>query len=200
MNKNFLAFILSFAFLSLFAQKEKDCGLRYNENDVKVYACLNEQSKYKSIRAELTLKASYIELETFLRNVPHYISWQYNMQEAYVVKHLSPTEFIYYMKVDTPFPAEDRDMTINLKITHEGKRHIIQSRAVENIVPIKKNTVRITHFIGQWTITEISEKELTIVYELEVDPAGNVPAWLVNLVCTNAPAQTYRNLKKELEK
>src|SRR5690606_36272292 len=76
MNKNFLAFILSFTFLSLFAQKEKDCSLRYNENGVKVYACFNEQSKYKSIRAELILKASYIELETFIRNVPHYLSWQ----------------------------------------------------------------------------------------------------------------------------
>jgi hypothetical protein len=39
-----------------------------------------------------------------------------------------------------------------------------------------------------------------VQYELRVDPAGSLPAWLVNMLSSKGPYESFLNLKTQLLK
>ena len=198
--KHIIAALLltAISFSNLLAQK--NCTLRKDKDGIKVYTCNTDTSKFKSIRAEFTLNASLVELEKFIRNVDNYTTWQYNTVEVKTVKKTNDNDFIYYSKIDVPWPATDRDLVVHFEMISKGEKHFFNSTIVSGLVPEKENTVRIKVSQGQWVITEKNKNQLDIKYSLQVDPAGAVPIWLVNMVCANAPYQSFKKLKEELEK
>lgn len=198
MNYPITLLFIAFSFSPLLAQNK--CTLRKDKDGIKVYTCNTDTSKFKSIRAEFTLNASLAELESFIRNVDNYTTWQYNTVEVKTVKKTNDNDFIYYTKIDVPWPATDRDLVIHFEMISNGEKHFFNSTVVNGLVPEKGNTVRVKNSHGQWVIVEKNKNQLDVKYSLQVDPAGAVPTWLVNMVCANAPYQSFKKLKEVLEK
>jgi hypothetical protein len=68
------------------------------------------------------------------------------------------------------------------------------------MVPLVNDIIRIKNANSQWTITPEANGMLKIVYTLQVNPEGNLPADLVNTFSTDGPEQIFDNLRSELEK
>jgi len=49
-------------------------------------------------------------------------------------------------------------------------------------------------------ITPIPQGGVKIEYELQVDPGGKVPAWLVNMFATKGPFETFKKLQQQVKK
>jgi hypothetical protein len=64
--------------------------------------------------------------------------------------------------------------------------------------PVNKNFVRIPHSKGDWEIHTVTNKIVHIIYILEIDPGGSVPAWIMNMFGTKAPFITFQNLKRKM--
>jgi hypothetical protein len=62
-------------------------------------------------------------------------------------------------------------------------------------VIVKPHLVRIENFWERWIISPMDKGYVQVIFEGFVDPNGNVPYWLYNLVVTETPLKVLQNLR-----
>jgi len=196
------SFFLVFSWLLV---PSKTCAqnwsLKKDQDSIQVYTAHAEGSKFKRIRADFTIRATREKLFDKLLNADRYVDWQYNTLHSRVLERVSPREIIYYNEVDAPWPVANRDLVIRLKIeeTPSEPSFRILTWSEPGSVAIKDGVIRVPSSKGEWRVTDSGNGKLQVRFEMQIDPGGDVPAWLVNLTSSLAPYQTFLNLKKMLE-
>jgi hypothetical protein len=76
----------------------------------------------------------------------------------------------------------------------------VDGPAVAGFVPVKEDIVRIATSKGEWVITPIAKGKIKVLYTLLVDPGGNIPAWLINMLAAQGPMDSFQGLKQQLKK
>ena len=190
---------LFFLAASSFAQN--DWKLRTEKDGIKVYSAEVSYSKVKALKVECNFKASSSQLVAVLLDIRNSAKWIYHTKSASLVKQISPSELYYYSEIALPWPVENRDFVAHLTVTQnkETKVVTIDGPAVPGFIAAKDGIVRIEKSRGQWVIEPLSKNEVKVIYTLQVDPGGLLPPWLVNLLATEGPIQTFRNLKIQLQ-
>jgi len=179
-----------------------DCDLKRNRDGVKVYTCKSANEKIKSLRAEFVLEnTSLEELEMFMLDVENYVTWQYNMTEAKVLKKVSDTEVIYRTEVDAPWPVDNREMIVRLKIDKgtEAKQMNLSITSIPYEHPAKEGVIRVKSSQAAWHVV-VNGTSLEVEYTLRIDPGGSIPAWLINMAMAEGPHESFRDLKAQIEK
>jgi hypothetical protein len=64
----------------------------------------------------------------------------------------------------------------------------------------KNGIIRIQRSSGLWHITPVDATHVRVEYTLQVDPGGWIPAWLVNMVASTGPYQSFIGLRKQVKK
>lgn len=196
-----LILLLACSILSscLFAQR--DCVIKKDKDEVRVYTCTSDTSKFRSLKAEFSIKGVTIpELKTFLFTVPTYLKWQYNVIESNLVKSINDSEMIYRVVIDAPWPLDNREMIVHFKadiLNQDQANFSINTVAAE--YPRNEDLIRVPYSQASWTITR-SNDTLHVIYEMNIDPGGYVPPLLVNIAMADGPHQSFRNLKKLIER
>jgi hypothetical protein len=182
---------------SLFAQR--DCVLRKDVDSIKVFTCPVTESTFESIQASFPIAATLTQFAGTILNIDNYSRWQYNTIVSKILKRVDDYEIIYYCEVAAPWPVNNRDMIIHLKLMQDPESKIITITAngEPDYIPTQKELVRIPMSKSTWLIRPLSTGRLWVDYSIQIDPGGSVPAWMVNLVCAEAPYESFMNLRKE---
>lgn len=171
--------------------------LKKDENGVKVYTSGTENSNFKSIKVECVLKATQSQLVAFLLDISRQHDWVYGTKTSQLLKIIRPNELIFYSEVSVPWPATNRDYIAHFTINQVSPLLLtIDSHAEPGLLPVKPGLVRVQKSIAHWEVTTIAGG-LQIVYTLQFDPGGSVPAWLINMFITKGPLQTFEKLKEK---
>jgi hypothetical protein len=200
LRKVFWSFIL--VCITIYAHGQNSCKLKKDQDSIKVYTCHTDSSKFKSIIAEFTINTTFEELTKIVLDVPGYTNWQYNTVGAQVIKTISESEKIYRTAIEAPWPVTNRDMVVVIKIHRDQYDHemTIATESKTGVVPVMEGFIRVPSSRGFWMVKQISKNRLQVKYTMQIDPGGSVPVWLVNWVCAQAPYQSFKNLKRILEK
>jgi hypothetical protein len=189
----------SFVFLSGISQNWK---LDKNKDGIKVYLAENQKSKFKSIKVECTLAGTYDRLIAILTDIDHLKDWVYNTKMSYLIKKLSPYDLYYYTETSIPWPMENRDAVVHLRIAKDSLQRFMKvtSENENRFVPEKQGKVRVVRSLINWYVTMRTAKTISIVYTFEADPGGSLPAWLVNSFADKGPYESFRKLAELLKK
>lgn len=187
---------------TLNARAQQNWKLNTETDGMKIYMGDVPGSKVKAIKVECDFNASLSQLITVLLDVKTCTEWVYHTKSCTLLKQVSPSELFYYSEVNIPWPATNRDFVAHLIVTQnpETKVVTVDGPVVPGMVPAKSGIVRIEHSIGKWTISPLSAKSIRVIYTLQVDPGGNIPAWLVNLFAAEGPVQSFKKLRLQLQK
>ncbi len=149
-----------------------------------------------------TLQASTSQLLAAIMDVQSCGEWVYSSKTNTLLKQISPLELIYYSEVSVPWPVENRDYVVRVKAEQDPQTKIVtvNSPCIPGYVKEKPGKVRIKQSIAQWTIIPNGKNQVKVEYILEVDPLGNIPAWLVNLFAAKGPYETFKALKVHVQK
>jgi len=193
-------FLLLFAFRISFAQET--WKLAVDKEGIRIYTRHITNSKLKAIKVECSLNVRASQLVKVIMDIEHSGEWVYHSKNAYVVKQVSPSELYYYSEVSVPWPAQNRDYISHIMVSQNPKTKVITIDApcIADMIPVKPGIVRISNSVGKWTIAPTGNNMLKVEYQLAVDPAGSIPAWLVNLFATDGPLKTFERLKLQLQK
>lgn len=183
------------------AQAQPNWKLSTEKDGIKVYSSAVPDSKVKALKVECEFNATLSQLVTALLDVKTCTEWVYHTKSCVLLKQVSPSELYYYSEISIPWPAENRDFVAHLIVKQNPETKVVNvdGPAVPGWVPLKKDIVRIDHSIGQWTLTPVAN-HVRLVYTLQVDPGGAIPAWLVNMFAAEGPIQSFKGLKLQLQK
>ncbi|SHG79315.1 START domain-containing protein [Chryseolinea serpens] len=175
--------------------------LKNEEAGIKVYTRTVQKSHIKAIKVECTIEATLSQLTAVLLDIPASDEWVYATKFCRVQKTISSSELIYHSEIDVPWPANNRDFIVRMKLKQDSitKKLTVDGENLPHYLNEQEDVVRIMHTESNWTVTP-RNKYLDIVFTLHVHPGGSIPAWLVNLFATRGPLETFRNLRSQVNK
>jgi hypothetical protein len=181
---------------------QKEWELKTERDGIKVYQKGVQDSKIKALKVICEYASTPAIILAVLMDVENGTEWIYHTKSCKLIRQVSPLELYYYSEVSLPWPVENRDFVAHLTATVDRRSNVVtvNGPVVPDYVPEKKGIVRIHHSKGKWTITPIEKKMSRVEYTLQVDPGGNLPAWLVNMFAAEGPIQSFKKLKDMVNK
>lgn len=175
--------------------------LKRDEDGIKVYTRNSENSNFKSIKVDFTINATRSQLVAFLLDVDRQCDWVCNYKCSKLIKKVCDSEIIFYSEISVPWPCANRDYVSHITFTQPSKNFmVILAKSEPDLVPRKEGKVRVVKSSARWEVTSLSPTQQRIIYTVEFDPAGAVPAWLVNMFVTKGPYETFQKLRAGVTK
>ncbi len=194
-----LALIFSVTVFSVpFNGAENSWHLEKEEDDIQVFIASTKGTALKSFRGIVTVDNSINSVLAVITDASTYPRWLHNCKSAKIVKRVSEIELFNHIVTDMPWPVVDRDSVVHSTKTHNESTKQVTINFVAKPEMINKlpKTVRITKMQGMWQLTPLDNGKLKIMYQMSVDPGGNIPKWLVNSLVLDIPFYTLDNLRR----
>jgi hypothetical protein len=172
-----------------------------NENGIKVFSSVVPNAAYKAIKVEASFTGNYSKLMAVLSDVPQYSKWIYHSKANSVVQRNSPLDFIYHTETVLPWPMSNRDVVIHIQINTDSLPKFITITGTGQPARIAKKSglVRVPQYSARWKVSMPAQETISIHYELELNPGGNIPGWMSNSFVSKGPFETFNNLSKKLK-
>jgi hypothetical protein len=192
------AFLLAFGT----GRAQTDWKLKAESGGIKIFMAPVAASRVKALKVECSFNATPAQLVAVILDLDACSEWVYRSKSNILLKRISPSELYYYSEVDIPWPANNRDFIAHLIVRQDKKSKVVTVDApcVPDLVPEKKDIVRIRQASGRWTITPVNKTQVKIEYVLVVDPGGSIPAWIVNMFAAKGPMESFKKLRLQLQK
>jgi hypothetical protein len=197
----FLSFVSAFS-APWFAQAQTTWQLKKDQDGIKVYSRAADNSRFDELKVEMTLTATLSSLAALILDIDNYHNWSFNTEKAYVLKRVGPADLYFYTLIHSPWPASDRDLPVHLQISQDAgtKSMSVLSTCIPDLIPPKKDVVRVPLSVERWTVTPLPDGRVRIEYYLKLDPGAGAPAWLINLFSVKGPFETFSHLRQQIQR
>ncbi len=141
------------------------------------------------------------QLVAVLLDVNKHYEWVYKTTKSQFLKKITDTDIFFYTEIQAPWPFENRDLIVHMKMLQNSNKIItIEANNVNDFMPDKKHIVRVRYSRANWIITPLNNKKFKIEYRVQIDPGDGVPAWILNLFIANGPYDTFLKLKEQIQR
>ena len=195
-----LLLVLSFLVSANLLYSQSDWKLQKSENGIKVYTRDLPDSNFDEIKTTTNFECSLSDLVALLTDIESHTSWIYQCKQSKLVKTISSTELYYYLETQVPWPASNRDGVVCFKFSQDSVTKIVTvaSQNVPDVLPEFTGIVRVPKLVASWQFTPKADGTVDAEYQLNVNPGGDVPAWIVNMFSVEGPYESITNMKKLL--
>jgi len=196
--KKLCSLLLVFScFLSSYSQSvwklEKDVS------GIQVYTRNVGVSSIKEYKAITLIKTSLKSLVNKIIDGEHLKDWNYKTTKSRLLEKKSDNECLVYMYNDLPWPAKNRDHISELKLeVISSLLTKISIKSVPKKLTEKKGVIRVVNFSGFWLL-EKTKFGIKVTQQMHGDPGGSLPIFIVNSMLVNAPFNTFKRLKEQLD-
>jgi hypothetical protein len=124
--------------------------------------------------------------------------WMHRCAESTVLKQLNELESVMYNRTDSPWPVADRDVVVRTRkdVSPDGNTVLMSFKNVSDpLKPQVKGVVRLPKLIGHYKLTRVGPNKTLVEYQVEADPGGSLPDWIVERVAKDMPYQTLSHLR-----
>lgn len=193
-------FVLCIGF-NISGQEERDWKLRKQKNGIEVFSKDSDGSAFESFRAKTTLSCSIETFVAALQDLEAMPEWAYSVSYVKVLEEKGDTLQIYYSEASAPFPFSNRDGIYQNCYRWKKDKQIlrVEIKLLPDYLPVNDGMVRVKGE-GFWLVTVSDDGKLDILFQMQVDPGGNIPAWLANLFTDETPYQSLFKLREMIKK
>ncbi len=170
------------------------------KNDIKIYTRIKKSgSNLKEFKATTTFKFTKSQVEKEFVDISKMNQWYEMVEKVELIEKISSREAIYKIKFDFPFGVSDRYATIKAKLSYDKDNNLLVSSKSHTI---KHNPfpdcVYVSNLESKWIFSG-SDNNLAVEHSGFMDPAGNIPEWMVNTNLTDGPIKSIGNLSRRLK-
>ncbi len=176
--------------------------LAINKNGIKVWTYQIENNPMLKYRAETIVNTPLENSVGLILDTERGKKWIPYVTELKVLENNGKTgKFIVYMRLDFPFPLNDRDLVVEGKLFKDADGKIIfKNKAINDArVPEKSGIVRIKKYEGDWTFQQIAPQQVKVTTSGFADPSGIIPISFVNSFVQQQPYQMLQKMKQQLK-
>ena len=195
-----LASLIVVAVASSSADASTAWNLERDSGNIQVYTRAVEGSPVKAVRAVTQLNAKMSSVVALLNDAGARPLWDDFCKESKVNKQISDTESLVYIHHALPWPVKDRDMLLHIVWSQDPNSLVAKmtSIATSGILAPIDDRVRVVDATNTWTLTLVGKDSIEVVSEVHLDPAGPIPAWLLNMLSTDAPYKSMQHIRQIL--
>jgi hypothetical protein len=167
---------------------------------IKVYTRIEPNNSLKSFKGEAILQASIDKLSILIMDPKYGDWWKNNFTQRELLDYKEEKFVQYYLIYGMPWPLTNRDFaaeTILTKDSVSGEQTMISTTMSEK-VPVKPGLIRINNYLQKWVLQPLDKQNVHVTLEGFIDPGGNVPAWIYNIVIPEAPFKIINSLRERL--
>lgn len=192
--------VLIFTAISSHAD-EADGGweLRKEENGVAVYTKPQEGSDYDLIRATAHFPVDRVSLLKLIMDPRKVPQWNSICKKAMWLEQESATSGQVYYQYDMPWPLKDRDLIMSRSVSSEGNTTYVTGEVVNSDAKRNKGHIRVEQSSEYWELVELEDNTTQVTMTAFMDPAGPIPASLVNSLSTSKPIEALSKLREMSE-
>ncbi len=193
-----VCFLMLMFSLSFNATGQDEWDLKVEKNGIRVYSRESELSDFDEFRA-ITKVAQPIEVFiAVLKDIQAIPEWMFSVKSSRVLEMQGDTIQIYYTEAKAPFPFKNRDgIYFNRFHWEETSRSLtVDIELRPDYLDPNEGLVRISKGSGFWLVKEIGPGALELIFQMQVDPGGNIPAWLSNMFVVETPLHTLTELRR----
>jgi len=206
MFKNFVFMTVLFAVSNTTqAQIDDDIynwTLKKEASEIRVYTSKVVGSKFLAVSATMVIESSSASIVALLMDLENCSKWSKLCEESYIQERVSNTETFVYSHNNIPFPGVDRDAVTHVFWEHDKLTGVVSmvSRATTGRIPKVKGVIRITEALAKWRFTPQGDGTLLVESFAHVNPASQMPLWLLNRLVVNSPYKTMKSIRSYLAK
>ncbi len=148
-----------------------------------------------------TLQATPTEVATGILDRVHRAEWMRDIRNLRTVRILAPGRFIEYSGVKTPWVVKNRDFVVQSEVTVDAaaKKITIVTRSVKDPDAPETEWIRGELTEGRFTIEPGARPGTSkLTADMDVDPKGTVPRWIVNHFQKKWPIIMFYSLRNFL--
>lgn len=193
-----LLFYLFLPICCIYQDNKYDWHLKKNENGIAIYTRKTAASDIKELKSIMYVKTSLNSIVALLNDWESYPKWVYKCGQSTTLKKISSTECVHYQTIIIPWPAENRDLVATIKTEQDEETGTVTISSICNskFTLSVENYIRITEFNASWVLVPLKDDIVQITYQLQVNPGGSLPAWLINISMIDGPYVTMSNFKE----
>jgi uncharacterized membrane protein len=164
---------------------------------IKIYTRVETGKLLKSYRGVTDINAPAEKIFTLMEDFNNTDWWDKKLTEIKVLLYEKDKRAQYYLIYDLPWPVPDRDLCVDVTITTDpvtGERKI-NAFALNGVIPEIKGMVRIKDYRQTWTLIPAGKEMTHVVLEGFLDPSGNIPKWIPNMLIIELPIKAISGLR-----
>lgn len=161
-----------------------------------------EGRSFPQLRAVGEVPGTPYEVLAILLDVPAHVTWRPDCIESRTVRGIDAWRSIIYSRTDVPWPIADREVVVENEVTFidsPSKLRVTFRAVAAPYVEHRRGTVRMKTATGFYAIEAIDATRSYVQYEVDADPGGTLPDWLVSIQSTRNPFETLAGLRRRLD-
>jgi hypothetical protein len=178
-------------------QLEDDEGIRVWQREI-------EGTSLVEFRGRGVVDAPIQDVLAVVHDADRSTEWMESCNGSHTVEYKSPLRVISYNRTESPAPlVSDRDVVVESTyvITPAAKKIRMEFRSVAHEkAPALDGVVRMPKLEGYWELVYGGPKKTEVTYQIQADPGGSLPSWIVNWASKSIPFDTIRNLRSQVKK
>ena len=160
-----------------------------------------EESALPVFRGIGIIEADYWDVLAVLLDVEERPNWAHKCVETRVIRDEGARGRIIYDRVDAPWPVSDRDIVVRstMEVDLERKQIQIKFQQVWDCdVPEVEDVVRMPRMKGHYVLQATGDGFTKVEYQIDADPGGLLPNWLIDMASREIPFETLRGLRTQV--
>lgn len=174
----------------------KEAGITVSKRDV-------PGKDLPTFRGVGVVNASVYEILAVLQDAERNPEWMHNCHSAKELKKVDEVSRLVYNRTKAPWPVSDRDVVLRSKATWQVEKRTVTINFQSVKSPLMgevDGVVRMPHLKGFYRLTALDWDKTKVTYQVDADPGGSLPDWLVSVVQNDIPLHTIKKLRKQVKK
>jgi hypothetical protein len=172
-----------------------------NDEGITVYTKKVEGSDFKAFKSTAVIKADLSSFVALILDVDGLENWGYKLKRTELLERHGDTLQVYFAEAKAPFPYSNRyGIYRNLFKWDANDKQLRIDIQLLNDASYEYEDLMLLTGEGYWEATVLPEGDLSLVFEMHVNPGKGIPGWLSNLFADESPFETMRSVKTELLK
>jgi hypothetical protein len=196
-----LALVWGIVFLTYL--EAADWTLMGRRDGIEVYRREVPGSPLVVFKGEGTIDAPLWKVASILLDTKRAPEWEDSLKESRVVKRLGPTEYEEYNHLGMPLILKDREFLskVVIGIHPDQKTFSLAYAPANDRDALHSHYVRGEIEYGLFEVTSLEPgRRSTLRAEIQCDPKGAIPSWVVNFFQKSWPLNTFQGIRTQAAK
>ncbi len=172
---------------------------------VTVFSQTQEGSALQVFRAETEVDAPPAQALALIKDTAACVDWMHTCKSPKLIREVSAEERFTYMEIDLPWPVKDRALTMHATVSPvEGGGVLVSllNKSAAELAPAdaanlprKSSAVPVESALGFFKLVPLPGDRCRVVYQLQLNPGGGLPAGVVNSRIEDNVFNTLKNMQ-----